>query len=215
MSRTLVFSALVLFAALPLAGCSSEIDDKPAAKVKDASGTVEAKFEAKSAAGKALPLDVAQSTLEFVGAKVTGDHHGTFKDLAGSLVLNPDGSVSTLQVEVQTASLAVEPEKLQGHLKSADFFDVEKYPEAKFSLDTFTPASSGEATHKVAGQLELHGVTKQIEFPAKVTFSEGEVTATAQFTINRKDFGIVYPGKTDDLIRDDVLLDVKLRFPKS
>ena len=214
-----VLSALLLAAALPLASCSSEIDNKPAASVTDAAPpavAATARAAPPSAAAKTLALDTSTSKLEFVGAKVTGDHRGTFQQYSGNLVLNPDGSVSTLAVEVQMASLAIEPEKLLGHLKSADFFEVERFPTARFSLNKVTaqPGENG-ATHVVGGELELHGVRKQIEFPATVTFADGEVSANALFNINRKDFGIVYPGKPDDLIRDEVLLDLKLRFPRT
>ena len=208
-----LLSLLLVTGGLSLASCSSEIDDKPAASVQDATAPAEA--AAPSPDAKALALDTAQSKLEFVGAKVTGDHRCTFKDYSGSLVLNADGSVSTLDVEVQLGSLAVEPERLQNHLKSPDFFDIEKFPTARFSLNKFTEQASADATHVVGGELELHGVRKQIEFPAKVSFQDGAVAASALFTINRKDFGIVYPGKPDDLIKDDVLLDLALKFPRS
>ena len=212
-----LLSLLLVTGGLSLASCSSEIDDKPAATVQDATPAEPAASEAAapSADAKTLALDSAQSKLEFVGAKVTGDHRGTFKDYSGSLVLNADGSVSKLDVEVQLGSLAVEPERLLGHLKSPDFFDVEKFPTARFSLNKFTEQASADATHVVGGELELHGVRKQIEFPAKVSFQDGAVAASALFTINRKDFGIVYPGKPDDLIKDDVLLDLALKFPRS
>jgi polyisoprenoid-binding protein YceI len=180
------------------------------------SATATPSAPAPSAASQTLALDTTRSKLQFVGAKVTGDHRGTFQQYAGNLTLNADGSVSTLAIEVQTASLAIEPEKLLGHLKSADFFEVERFPVARFALNQFTPqAGEAGATHRVGGELELHGVRKQIEFPATVAFAEGEISASALFTINRKDFGIVYPGKPDDLIKDDVLLDLQLRFPRT
>ncbi len=220
MSRLSLVLSVLLATGLSLASCSSEIDDKPAASVQEVAAPAEvhpavADAGTPSADATTLALDPVQSKLEFVGAKVTGDHRGTFKDYTGSLVLNPDGSVSRLDVEVQLTSLAIEPDRLLGHLKSPDFFDVEQFPTARFSLNRFIEQPSPDATHLVAGELELHGVRKQIEFPAKVTFQDSDVAATALFTINRKDFGIVYPGKPDDLIKDDVLLDVALRFPKS
>ena len=71
------------------------------------------------------------------------------------------------------------------------------------------PAGS---THSITGNLTLHGVTKSIAFPAKVAIAEnGGVTFDTEFAINRKDFGIVYPGKTDDLIRDEVVLRLNVK----
>jgi polyisoprenoid-binding protein YceI len=72
------------------------------------------------------------------------------------------------------------------------------------------------ATHTITGNLELRGVTKQISFPATIRVATGAVDVNAEFAINRKDFGLSYPGKADDLIRDDVLvkLDVHAKPQK-
>ncbi len=114
---------------------------------------------------------------------------------------------------MQTDSLESDSEKLTGHLESPDFFDVQKFPTSTFQSTSILEKSTGDATHEITGNLTLHGVTKVITFPAKVTKAPDAVTGTAEFTINRKDFGIVYPGKPDDLIKDDVLLKLKLVFP--
>jgi polyisoprenoid-binding protein YceI len=220
-SRLLTSAALLVLAA----ACSSEIDDKPAAAVSDPTAPAEIEEATDSQdmneppkspemPMQTLQLDPAQSKFEFVGAKVTGDHRGTFGEYKGALQLDPAGNPAKLDIEVATASLKVEPEKLQGHLQSEDFLDVAKYPTAKFTMEGFQ-AIDTEGMHQIKGLLDLHGVQKQIEFPAKLEFSDAGVEASAQFTINRKDFGIVYPGKPDDLIKDDVLLDLALRFPKS
>ena len=63
----------------------------------------------------------------------------------------------------------------------------------------------------MTGNLELHGVTKSIKFPATVKASGDSVEVDAEFAINRKDFGVVYPGMPDDLIKDDVLLKLHVR----
>jgi polyisoprenoid-binding protein YceI len=67
----------------------------------------------------------------------------------------------------------------------------------------------------VTGNLELHGVTKSITFPATITVQGDAVTVKADFAINRKDFGIVYPGKPDDLIKDEVLLKLNIAGKKA
>jgi polyisoprenoid-binding protein YceI len=66
----------------------------------------------------------------------------------------------------------------------------------------------------VTGNLELHGVTKSITFPATIKMSADAVDVDAEFAINRKDFGIVYAGKPDDLIKDDVLIKLEIRAKK-
>jgi polyisoprenoid-binding protein YceI len=60
--------------------------------------------------------------------------------------------------------------------------------------------------------LELRGVTKTVSFPANITIDAKTAKGTAEFKINRKDFGIEYPGKPDDLIKDEVLLKIALVF---
>jgi polyisoprenoid-binding protein YceI len=62
----------------------------------------------------------------------------------------------------------------------------------------------------LTGNLALHGVTNSISFPAQVQISDAAVTLTAEFAINRKDFNITYPGKPDDLIRDNVVLKLNV-----
>jgi polyisoprenoid-binding protein YceI len=69
-------------------------------------------------------------------------------------------------------------------------------------------------THLVSGNLTLKGVTKNIEFPASITVSGNSAEATAKFNINRKEWGIVYPGKPDDLIRDAIHLGIYIKAAK-
>jgi polyisoprenoid-binding protein YceI len=66
----------------------------------------------------------------------------------------------------------------------------------------------------VTGNLDLHGVKKSITFPATIKVEGDTVEVSAEFAINRKDFGIVYAGMPDDLIKDDVLMKVKLKAKK-
>lgn len=151
-------------------------------------------------------IDTTKSSIQAVGAKVTGSHEIVFDDWSGALELKDDALVG-VRVTVQTASIRADQEKLTGHLKSPDFFDVEQFPTATFE-STSLRAKRGDngATHLLSGALTMHGVTRDIAVPATV---EG-ATLTTHFVIDRKDFGIVYPGMPDDLIRDDVVITVKL-----
>ena len=151
------------------------------------------------------------SSLEFVGAKVTGKHDGGFGEFEGTFAV-PEGNPVKGQVEVtvKTSSVSADAEKLTAHLKSADFFDAEKYPTATFTSTHIKEGGVAGATHTVTGNLRLHGIAKSISFPATITVSESEAKVSAEFVINRKDFGIEYPGKPDDLIKDDVLIKLKI-----
>jgi polyisoprenoid-binding protein YceI len=113
--------------------------------------------------------------------------------------------VQTGSVEVDTANPNAFTPKLLEHLKGADFFDVAKFGTSTFKSTAIKPQGAG---YEVTGNLTLHGVTKQVAFPATVAIVGQEVKGDAEFTINRKDFGINYAGKADDLIREGVVLKI-------
>jgi len=88
---------------------------------------------------------------------------------------------------------------LDAHLKSADFFDVAKYPTAKFEITKVGPfdAAQGksvvaDATNTVSGNLTIKDKTVNVTFPAKITFNGDEVTFYSKFTIQRQDWGLTY-----------------------
>ncbi|MDP6943921.1 MAG: YceI family protein [Myxococcota bacterium] len=162
-------------------------------------------------ANRELVLDARRSSVGFVGRKVTGDHEGTFADFEASATL--EGYVPTsLKVSVQTGSVVSDHPKLTNHLKNADFFHASKYPTARFVSTRVRPGAEGVATHTITGELSLLAVTKRITFPATIVVTDAGATGLAEFKINRKDFGIVYPGRPDDLIKDEVLLKLNLAF---
>lgn len=178
---------------------------------------------APAAAGAALTFPgvaLTKGSIHAVGSKVTGSHELNFKEWKGSFEAK-DGKAEggKLEFEVRMASLEEVPhgdysEKLEGHLKSGDFFDVEKFATATFQSTGITAggdAAMSGSTHMVKGNLTLHGATKEVSFPAIITMTGKEVAAKTEFSINRKDFGIVYPGKAEDLIRDGVVIKVDLQ----
>jgi len=67
----------------------------------------------------------------------------------------------------------------------------------------------------VSGNFDLHGIKKTITFPATIEVAPDSVSVNAEFAINRKDFGIVYAGKADDLIRDGVVIKLTLKVPRT
>lgn len=157
-------------------------------------------------------FDNQDSKLEFVGAKVTRKHPGSFGGFRGTVTIQDgDPSKGKVNVEIDTATLTVDVPKLTNHLKTPDFFDVAKFPSATF---TSTSVQSAGGAYSVTGNLGLHGVSKSITFPAAIKVSGDYVDAQSEFAINRKDFGIVYPGAPDDLIQDDVLIKLSLHAKK-
>lgn len=202
-----ILSLLVITTAL--VGCKN-----PGADVAPASVEAAPESEAKAAPGKplaSLSIDPSNSKVEFVGAKVTASHPGGFTDFGGKLDLGDPLEQSRIEITIQTASLYADKEKLTKHLKSPDFFDVAQFPTALFRSTEIKKEGEG---HLISGDLTLHGVTKRISFPASVAVTEAQVSANSEFSIDRKDFGIVYPGMPDDLIRDLVVIKLSLALPR-
>ncbi|WP_433932725.1 YceI family protein [Sorangium cellulosum] len=199
---------------LSLAGCEDPTKDKPKATISSAA-PAQPQAAAPSAPAEALPIDATASTIGFVGSKVTGKHEGKFEKISGAITLaGGKAEGGKLSIEADTSSVKTDAEKLDGHLKSKDFFDVEQFPKATFTSTQIKAGGENGATHTVTGELDLHGVKKTITFPATITEGADSMSGNAEFVINRKDFGIVYPGKQDDLIRDDVLLKLSLKAPR-
>jgi polyisoprenoid-binding protein YceI len=184
--------------ALLVSACSDPADKTESAKVADAVSNVEAAVGAKN---YTISPD---SKISFVGSKVTGSHDGGFETFNGTIATVGGMIVPPSKVTIQTGSLWSDNDRLTGHLKSPDFFNVETFPTAEFAV---TSMSGDEMT----GNLTLHGVTKSITFKPEVTVTDSAITLKAEFDVMRFDFGIVYKGKADDLIRDEVVirLDVK------
>jgi polyisoprenoid-binding protein YceI len=199
---------LVITASSFIAGCSDPAKEVPKSAAAEPEKTEAAKIEpASSTSGKQYVIR-SDSTIGFTGSKVTGKHDGGFKNFAGTVNVMDGKITGTPEVKIGMNSTWADNDKLTGHLKSPDFFDVAKFPVTTFSI---TGLEAAGAQQKVTGNLNLHGVTKSISFPAVVGVGADAVTVKAQFAINRKDFGINYPGKANDLIRDLVVIRLDLK----
>jgi polyisoprenoid-binding protein YceI len=197
-----------------LLGCSGEIDNKPAATVEPPAPTVTASVPAPAA--EVLAADATKSRIDFVGAKVTREHQGGFRQFTGEATLQ-DGVPTGASFTIELDSVWTDSEKLTGHLTSADFFDVALHPRATFqttALEALPEALPGAPTHRATGNLDLHGVARSVSFPIRIDVAPTLATAAAEFTINRHDWDVSYPGKPDDLIKDEVLLKLDLAFPR-
>ncbi len=187
----------ILPTVLLLTACGN-VGDAPEAQTGEAVTVAESE-------GEALPIDTTQSAINWRAAKVTRAHDGGFNMFTGTVSV-ADNNVTGIDVAIDTRSIWSDTERLTGHLMSADFFDVETYPEAQFQADQITPVDSAGATHLVTGNLTMHGQTHAVTFPASITVADNTVQATADFIINRTNWGINYTGAADDLIENDVRL---------
>ena len=232
--KTRFLSTAILGGLVAFISCTSAPDS-------DEAKTTEAKKVTDDQNAETWKMNVSDSKIEWVGTKVSGYHTGIVPLKSGDINVK-NGEVTggkfimdlaNMQVEGPKGSDTASNKKLLGHLKSADFFDVEKNPEGIFELtdvkpyagsaikDTVDPRQEEinkykvtDPTHLVSGNLTLKGVTKNIEFPARITVSGNAAEAIAKFNINRKDWGIVYAGKPDDLIRDAIHLGISIKAAK-
>jgi polyisoprenoid-binding protein YceI len=167
--------------------------------------------------------DVAHSKVQFsISHMVISEVTGRFKDFDATLVqTNDDLSDSKLSATIKVNSINTDNEKRDGHLKSADFFDAEKYPEMTFVSKSFT--KSGKATYKISGDLTMHGITKPVvldtKFNGQVKDPWGNMIAGFKATtiVNRKDFGIVWNKALETggvLVGEDVSVTIIVEMQK-
>ncbi|MBX2964945.1 MAG: YceI family protein [Cyclobacteriaceae bacterium] len=203
-------TALLLGAGLiVLASCKVGNPEGEKATTTD---SVEATAQAE---GTELTVSPEASKIDWTGRKVTGTHYGDVTIKSGSLWVK-DGKITggNFVADLTTINtLDMEGEykgKLDGHLKSEDFFDVENHPEATFEITNVSDAAE-EGKITVSGNLTMRGVTKNITFDATVSeISETSVSASADFNIAREDWGVSYPGQADDLISKEFNLKINL-----
>ncbi|MEP1085233.1 YceI family protein [Algoriphagus sp.] len=179
-----------------------------------------AAFTAFSFPKESANVNTAESTITWTAKKVTGQHHGKVPITAASLDYK-NGRIIGGTFEMDMTSLTVEDitdpgsnKKLTDHLKSDDFFSVEKHKISVFKL-TNAKTSNGK-DYELTGDLTIKGITKPVTFPATVNVKDGKITAYGKLTFDRTHYDIKFRSGTyfenlaDKLIYDEVELDVKL-----
>lgn len=189
--------------------------EQPAATAMAVSGAAEAGLPVpKIDAATVLDVDRSQSKLGALGAKITAQHPIVFHKYDGKVGIDGD-RVTAVAFAADVASLESDHPKLTQHLKAEDFLDVGRFPHATFaSTEVKEGAATEGATHTVTGDLTIRGQTKRVTFPAAVQVGADRVTATSEFVIDRQDFGVTYPGKPDDLVKDEVLMQIAFVAPR-
>jgi polyisoprenoid-binding protein YceI len=193
------------------------------------------KKEAAAATGVAYTIDTTTTSVQWRATHKGGfaPRFGTIKVTDGSLNVE-NGAVTGGSFAVNMNTLLTDPSSvteadkkstdLDGHLKSADFFDAGKHPEAKFVITSVAPYDStgGKslmpgATNLISGNLTLKDSTLNITFPAQITVAENDVTANAKFVIDRTAWGINYKteGSPENwVISKDVEIGFSLKAVK-
>jgi len=158
-------------------------------------------------AGGTAAIGPENTKLQFVcahvGAKPDPRKGGFAKFTGKAQVDAATKSLKSISFDIDTNSLWTEFDMLTTHLKSPDFFEVRRFPTAKFESTKIEPAS-------ITGKLTLHGVTKEITIPATITVNDAGVRIASEFTINRLDYGINFdPKKVEDKVALTVIIGDK------
>lgn len=213
-----IISTTVLLSACadPAANKPKAQTTAPASSPASSEPVVTDVFAGFKAAGTEIPVDAAESKIEFTGSKVTGKHDGGFKTFKGVIdLVGEKAESSRVLFEIEMSSVFTDADGLTKHLQTGDFFEVEKFPKSSFvSTKIQPPPGGGLGNFTVTGDMTIRGIKRSITFPASISITPDIVVVRAEFSINRKDFGIVYAGKADDLIRDDVVLKLDLKAPR-
>jgi polyisoprenoid-binding protein YceI len=166
-------------------------------------------------------IDKAHSAVNFKVRHLVSKVSGAFNDFDGTIVADfKNLDASSVEFTIQASSIDTKNEKRDGHLRSADFFDVEKYPEITFKSSKVTKINSD--SFAVAGTLTMHGVSKEVTLTVDFL---GEMTAMGSTragyelttTLNRKDYGVSWNRTLDAggvLLGDEVEVNIALEVIK-
>ena len=174
--------------------------------------------------GSRFVLDTLNSNVEWKGYKVfkseNTSHFGTIKFESGDVTIK-DGKLESGKFVADMASLSSEDlkndaeklGKLNGHLKSADFFEVEKFPTSSYEITKVSPSAEGDYNTVLDGNLTVKGITKPVQFKANVAVNGGEVSiATEPKDIMREEFGVKFQSPAaNGVIKNEVTLQIKVK----
>ena len=166
-------------------------------------------------------LNKDSSNIDWKGYKIfkseSTSHFGTMKFVEGEISIKDNQIVSGKFIANTTSlanvDLANNPEaskQLDNHLKSADFFDVEKYPTATFEISKVTPSEQGDYNSILEGNLTIKGITKAISLNANIKIDAEQVSiATEQTDIDRSIFGVEFQSPIENgVIKNEITLQI-------
>jgi polyisoprenoid-binding protein YceI len=169
-------------------------------------------------------IDLPHSAIHFSARHmVVSKTRGRFAKFSGAIQFDPkELSKGTVNVEIDPASVDTGDAQRDGHLRSGDFFEVEKFPKASFKSTSVV--EKGEGKLQITGDLTLHGVTKSVTLDASYEGSGkdpwgGERSGfTATTTINRTDFGVSFNKALDTgglLVGEKIELQLEVEAVKA
>ncbi|MFH0951393.1 MAG: YceI family protein [bacterium] len=174
-------------------------------------------------------VNIDQTVISWAGEMILvgKKHTGEIKVKSGSLATT-DGQITSGEVimdmttiadkDLEAAGKAQDKTKLEDHLKSADFFDVENYPEAKFVIISVAPVVDGTVNqYNVTADLTIKDRTNSVNFPAIITVADNQLTANGELTIDRTLWDIrwgsdkFFDDLGDKVLNDEIKFTINLK----
>lgn len=157
-----------------------------------------------------MEIDETRSSVSFTGKSNIINHEGKFNAYDIEIDLDEadpsNFEQATITAVIDIASVETDSGGLDGHLKRADFFDAEQFPQATFTSTQIV--STGENTYDITGDLTIKGTTKTVTFNAELT----ESYLAAHYDLPREDFGIGNDSYGEKLLEPIVPVDIRLVF---
>ena len=159
-------------------------------------------------------IDKAHSQINFIADSRLISARGHFGEWDATIALDPANlAASSVTITINAASIDTRVDRRDAHLKSADFFDVEKHPTVTFTSTAVRPKADGQLD--IEGDLNIRGTTRRIVVPASMVFyEEGVGRFRGEFVLKRKEFGVSYDSRVNP-IKDEVTVqwDIAVQDP--
>ncbi|WP_295229506.1 YceI family protein [uncultured Chryseobacterium sp.] len=212
--KLLIWAIPVFFAATTVVSCKKE---KPV--------TSESSEVTTTKNGSQYTLDTLNSRIEWKGYKIfkseSTSHFGTIKFESGDVTVQ-DGKLESGKFVADMNSLTsidlkddkTQMDKLNGHLKSGDFFETDKFPTASYEITKVTSVAEGDYNTLLDGNLTIKGITRPVQFKANVSVKQGgEVSiATEPKDISREEFGVTFQAPAQNgVIKNEVTLQINVK----
>ena len=175
--------------------------------------------------GVLYTLVFEESSLSWFAERIAGANHNGKVNISQGIVamLDNNAVAGAFVIDMNSISESNGNSILVSHLKTDDFFSVDKYPYSSFEITKFEPINNTEqttnettATHMITGNLTIKNITKEIIFPTTIKIEGNKITAESSITVDRLKWDITYDSGNvfkelgDKAIKDEIKLELKL-----
>ena len=191
----------------------SALMDQPRKKISsEVVKSATAGKKASVTAPNSYAINAESAKVSFIGSSGDSTQDGNFEQITGTINC-PTANASDISFEIQIDmnSIKTEFDLLTKHLKSDEFFDVEKFPLSKFVSKSIAKGDS-DNQYTITGDMTLHGVTNELSIPAEIKLTAEQVSINAKFIIAQSKFGMQQEA---DQIVDEVPVTVTLNVKRN